>query len=119
KRIVEDAAVVSPESISLFGQTYFIGNVRANLDAAHNLIGFKFTPGGALPAGCDPNLVVDPVTDTFNNVLGAICYKTSSGDPGADSKPDGFPDPTHIYRGLAGEVNKRFANNWQLLRHFR
>lgn len=119
KRIVEDAAVVSPESISLFGQTYFIGNVSSRIDAAHNLIGIKFTPGGALPAGCDPNLVVDPVTDNFGNVLGAICYKTGSGDPGADGVPDGFPDPVHIYRGVEIELNKRFSDNWQLLTNFR
>ncbi len=119
KRIVEDAAVVSPESISLFGQTYFIGNVKANLDAAHNLVGFKFTPGGALPTGCDPNLVVDPVTDTFGNVLGAICYAAGSGDPGGDGKADGFPDPVHIYRGVEIELNKRFSNNWQLLSNWR
>jgi len=119
KRIVEDAAVVSPESISLFGQTYFIGNVSSRIDAAHNLIAFKFTPGGALPAGCDPNLVVDPVTDNFGNVLGAICYKTGSGDPGADGQSDGFPNPVHIYKGLEVEVNKRFSDGWQLLSNFR
>jgi hypothetical protein len=119
KRIVEDAAVVSPESISLFGQTYFIGNVRANLDAAHNLIGTKFAHGAALPAGCDPNLVVDPVTDTFGNILGAICYKTGSGDRGGDGIADGFPDPVHIYRGVEIELNKRFSNNWQLLSNWR
>ncbi len=119
RRIVEDAAVVSPESISLFGQTYFIGNVSARIDAAHNLIGTKYTAGGAVPAGCDPSLVVDPVTDTFGNVLGAICYKTGSGDPGADGQPDGFPDPVHIYKALEIELNKRFSDNWQLLSNFR
>jgi hypothetical protein len=119
KRIVEDAAVVSPESISLFGQTYFIGNVRASLDAAHNLIGTKFTPGGPVPAACDPDLVVDPVTDTFGNVLGAICYAAGSGDPGGDGVADGFPDPVHIYRGVEIELNKRFSNNWQLLSNWR
>ncbi|MDQ5843790.1 MAG: TonB-dependent receptor, partial [Acidobacteriota bacterium] len=58
KRIVEDAAVVSPESISLFGQTYFIGNITSALDAANNLIGFTYTPGTAdvsKPAGCRAN----------------------------------------------------------------
>ena len=119
KRIVEDAAVVSPESISLFGQTYFIGNVRANLDAAHNLIGTKYASGGPVPAGCDPTLVVDPVTDTFGNVLGAICYKTGSGDPGGDGLADGFPNPIHIYRGVEIELNKRFSDNWQLLSNWR
>jgi hypothetical protein len=135
KRIVEDAAVVSPESISLFGQTYFIGNVNSALDAAHNLIGFKYTPGtpnATKPAGCrqNPNAPFDAttnsipndvpsVTDTFGNVLGAICYAVGSGDPGADGVPDGFPDPIHIYRGLEIELNKRFSNNWQLLSNWR
>ena len=136
KRIVEDAAVVSPEAISLFGQTYFIGNVRASLDAAKNLVGFKYTPGTAdasLPAGCRVNpgapynavtnpingLVVDPVTDTFGTVLGAICYANGSGDPGADGKPDGFPDPVHIYKGFEIELNKRFSAGWQLLSNVR
>ena len=135
KRIVEDAAVVSPESISLFGQTYFIGNVRAGLDAAHNLIGFTYTPGTAdasKPAGCRANpaapfdattnpidLDVPKVTDTFGNVKGAICYATGSGDPGGDGVADGFPDPVHIYRGLEIELNKRFSNNWQLLSNWR
>jgi hypothetical protein len=119
KRIVEDAAVVSPESISLFGQTYFIGNVRASLDAAHNLRAFKFTPGGTLPSGCDPDLVVDPVTNNFGTVLGAICYGHGSGDPGADGSPDGFPDPVHIYKGVEIELNKRFSGGWQMLNNFR
>lgn len=119
KRIVEDAAVVSPESISLFGQTYFIGNVSAAMDAAHNLVPFKFPVGGALPAGCDPNLVVDEVHDNAGNSLGGICYGTGSGDPGADGSPDGFPDPVHIYRGFEIEVNKRFSDGWQLLSNWR
>jgi hypothetical protein len=135
KRIVEDAAVVSPESISLFGQTYFIGNVRAAVDAAHNLVGFTYTPGTASaskPAGCRANpalpfdattnkinLDVPKVTDTFGNVLGAICYATGSGDPGGDGVADGFPDPVHVYKGWEIELNKRFSDNWQLLSNWR
>jgi hypothetical protein len=119
KRIVEDAAVISPESAFLFGQTYFIGNVNASLDAAHNLKGFKYTPGGPLPAGCDPNLDAGTVRDNFGNVLGAICYATGSGDPGGDGVADGFPDPIHVYKGVEIELNKRFSNNWQLLSNWR
>jgi hypothetical protein len=135
KRIVEDAAVVSPESISLFGQTYFIGNVNAALDAAHNLIGFTYTPGTAnasKPAGCRQNpaaawnattnpIVLDAgtVRDTFGNAVGAICYAAGSGDPGGDGIADGFPDAIHLYRGLEIELNKRFSNNWQLLSNWR
>ncbi|HEV7797395.1 MAG TPA: TonB-dependent receptor [Pyrinomonadaceae bacterium] len=135
KRIVEDAAVVSPESISLFGQTYFIGNVNAALDAAHNLIGFTYTPGTAdasKPAGCRQNpgaafnavtnpIILDAgtVTDTFGNVKGAICYAGGSGDPGGDGIADGFPNPIHTYKGWEIELNKRFSNNWQLLTNWR
>lgn len=43
-RIVEDAAVVAPESADFFGQTYFIGNVNATLDDAVNPISVRFTP---------------------------------------------------------------------------
>lgn len=136
ERIVEDAAVVSPESISLFGQTYFIGNVSAKIDAAHNLLPFKYAPGTAdasKPAGCrvNPgaayNAVTNPingldagtVTDNFGTVLGAICYGNGSGDPGADGQPDGFPNPVHIYKALEVELNKRFADGWQMMTNFR
>jgi len=135
KRIVEDAAVVSPESISLFGQTYFIGNVNATLDAARNLMGFKYTPGiadASKPAGCRQNpgaafdattnpIVLDAgtITDNFGNTIGAICYASGSGDAGADGIADGFPDAIHIYKGVEIELNKRFSNGWQLLSNWR
>ncbi|HSS22602.1 MAG TPA: TonB-dependent receptor [Pyrinomonadaceae bacterium] len=135
KRIVEDAAVVSPESISLFGQTYFIGNVKASLDAAHNLVGFTYTPGTAdasKPAGCRANpgapfnaatnpIILDAgtISTTLGTVVGAICYAAGSGDPGGDGQADGFPDPIHIYKGWEIELNKRFSDNWQLLSNWR
>ncbi len=115
-RIVEDAAVVAPESADFFGQTYFIGNVTSTLDAAVNPVGFRFTPGGAIPSQCDPGLV--------NDVLG-ICYAANgadgrpAGDPGADGVADGFPDAVRNYRAVEIEVNKRFSNNWQLLSNWR
>ena len=116
KRIVEDAAVVAPESADFFGQTYFIGNVNANLDAAINPVSFKFTPGSAIPAGCDPDLV--------NTDLG-VCYAAlgkngqPAGNPGEDGVPDGFPDPIRKYRAVEIELNKRFSRGWQLLSNWR
>jgi hypothetical protein len=123
KRIVEDAAVVAPESADFFGQTYFIGNVNAKLDAAVNPISVKFTPtfdaaGNVtnVPAACDPNLV--------NPDLG-VCYRpngangASAGAPGADGVPDGFPDPIRKYRAVELELNKRFSKGWQLLTNWR
>jgi Carboxypeptidase regulatory-like domain/TonB-dependent Receptor Plug Domain len=126
KRVVEDAAVVSPEQFnnSLFGQTYFIGNINSQLDAAVNPIAHVFTPGGAVPAECtNPDFVIDPVLDPRNdqNVLGAVCFSgpANIGDLGADGIPDGFPDPVHRYRAVEIEVNRRFLNNWQLLANWR
>lgn len=132
KRIVEDAAVVSPEGAAFFGQTYFIGNIDSKTDAAVNPIAVKFTPtfdaaGNVtnVPAQCDPDLVNPTVTDSSGNVLGGVCYPAlgkngqPAGDPGADGVPDGFPDPIRKYRAVEIEVNKRFSNNWQLLANWR
>ncbi len=132
KRIVEDAAVVSPEGIDFFGQTYFIGNITSTLDAAVNPISHVFTPTydlaghiTNLPAACDPGLVNDQVTDSAGDVVGGVCWETNgkngqpAGNPGADGVPDGFPDPVHNYRAVEIELNKRFSNNWQLLSNWR
>jgi hypothetical protein len=116
KRIVEDAALVAPESADFFGQAYFIGNINSALDAATNPISRHFTPGGTPPAACDPSLV--------NSDLG-VCYLPNgangkpAGDFIADGVADGFPNPVHIYKALEIEVNKRFSNNWQLLSNWR
>jgi Carboxypeptidase regulatory-like domain len=133
KRIVEDAAVVSPEGFEFFGQTYFIGNINAKVDAAVNPIAVKFTPQFDptgkillnLPSQCDPGLVNTAVTNSAGNVVGAVCFAANgkngqpAGDPGGDGVPDGFPDPVHKYRGVEIELNKRFSNNWQLLANWR
>jgi hypothetical protein len=125
KRIVEDAAVVSPEGYAFFGQTYFIGNINSRLDAAVNPISHVFPVGGPIPAACDPNLVNPAVTNSAGQVVGAVCWETNgrngqpAGDPGADGVPDGFPDPVHNYKALEIELNKRFSNNWQLLSNWR
>jgi hypothetical protein len=136
KRIVEDAAVVSPEAASFFGQTYFIGNITSRLDAAVNPISFPYSAGladASKPAGCRANpaaafnattnpIVFDnPSVTSSQGVCFAVLGKNGqpAGDPGADGVPDGFPDPVHIYKGLEIELNKRFSDNWQLLTNFR
>ena len=131
KRIVEDAAVVPPEGAAFFGQTYFIGNVNASLDAAVNPIGVKFTPtfdsGGNVnnvPVRCR-SVATDPTSGDFVNSDLGICFQPlgangqPAGDSGADGVPDGFPDPVHNYRAVEIELNKRFSNNWQLLANWR
>ncbi len=126
KRIVEDAAVVSPEGFNTdITQFYFIGNITAKLDAAVNPIAFKFPANGTPPAQCDKNLVNPEVTNSAGQVVGGICYAAlgkngqPAGNPGADGVSDGFPDPVHKYRGVEIELNKRFSNNWQLLSNWR
>jgi hypothetical protein len=131
KRIVEDAAVVAPESANFFGQTYFIGNINSKVNAAVNPIGVKFTPtfdtdGNVtnVPVPCRSN-PTDPTSGDFVNGELGICFQPlgkngqPAGAPGADGVPDGFPDPVHKYRGVEIELNKRFSNNWQLLANWR
>ena len=137
KRIVEDAAVVSPEAAAFFGQTYFIGNINAKLDAAVNPISHVLPAGFApkydpvtglatnLPAQCDPQLFNPAVTNSAGKVVGAVCYEARgkngkpAGSSGADGVADGFPDPVHNYRAVEIELNKRFSSNWQLLTNWR
>jgi hypothetical protein len=124
ERIVEDAAVVSPEGAAFFGQTYFIGNISSTLDAAVNPIAFKYPVGAPLPTQCNPDLATE-VFDHTGKSLGMVCYATlgkngkPAGDPGADGVPDGFPDPVHNYRAVEIELNKRFSKNWQLISNWR
>ena len=135
KRIIEDAAVVSPEgAFTDLNQTYFIGNINSKTDQATNPIPHTYapltnglpTPDSAKPAACKlPNGTIpydNPgVTDSNGNVVGAVCYEPfgKNGLPAGagvpDGVPDGFPDPVHIYKGFVVEVNKRFSDNWQLL----
>lgn len=125
KRVVEDAAVISPEQFNagLFGQTYFLGNINARLDAAINPIPHVFTPGGPVPSACtNPDWIIDPVEDPRTGAtLGAVCFSgpPDAGGLGSDGIPDGFPDPIHKYRAFEIEVNRRFQNNWQVLANWR
>ena len=135
KRIVEDGALVSPESAAFFGQTYFIGNINSKLDAGVNPISHVLPPTFVpvldgnnlptnLPKACAPTLFTD-VHDFKGNLLGFVCYEANgangrpAGSFGADGVPDGFPDPVHIYRAVEIELNKRFSNSWQLLSNWR
>ena len=127
KRVVEDAAVVSPEQYiaGLFGQTYFLANVSSTFDGAINPIPHLFTPGATPPAACGgagAPYVIDPVEDPRTGAtLGAVCFEPNpnAGGLGSDGIPDGFPDVLHRYRAVEIEVNKRFANNWQLMANWR
>lgn len=127
KRIIEDAAIASPEASNagLPFFAYFIGNVSSRLDASINPIPHLFTPGTTPPAVCGGAgaiYVIDPVEDPRTGAtLGAICYSPNpnAGAIGSDGIADGFVDPKHRYRAVEIEVNKRFSDNWQLLANWR
>jgi hypothetical protein len=77
------------------------------------------------PGGGTANFEADPVTDTFNNVLGAVCVEDNgvNGQPAgadiADGVPDGFPNAIRNYQAVEIEVNKSFSKNWLLRANWR
>jgi len=101
-RIIEDEQGVnitqgysvygSPEAVAMgFGVPYVIGNPSASQDIFHNQ-----TPctGGA--------------PTCFNG------WSAPLATPGPDGTPDGFPNPSRIYKAAEIVVSRRFANNFQV-----
>lgn len=128
KRIVEDMSGISPEASNAgVNQAYVIGNVGSNTDLFTNPISHLYPSGGTMPAACDPNLFLDPVEDTFGNIIppGAVCYELLgkngqlAGSNIPDGVPDGFPQPSRNYTAVEIEVNKSFSRNWQMRANWR
>jgi len=157
KRIVEDTGGISPEAANAgVPQQFAITNVNKSTDIFTNPTEILFPTGtDPLAAGCPldllgtitgvgPNslpvplppipIVLDPVTDTFNNVVapGAVCF--GSGGPDAainpkngqqigsahpDGVPDGFVNPIRQYTAVEIEVNKAFSKNWLMRANWR
>ena len=128
KRIVEDAASVSPEGSlacdvatgnHCITQLYFIGNISPRLDAAVNLVPFTYTTGGAVPAGC-ATFMGAPRYNYDAGTGQSVCFAQTGVDPATDleintpdGNADGFPQAVRKYRALELELNRRFANGWQ------
>jgi hypothetical protein len=121
KRIIEDAASVSPEA-ALAGivQVYYIGNINSQLDAAVNLHPFLYSTGGAIPAGCALTAGGAPRYNFDSSNNQSVCFAQTGIDPLTDAEinepdgnPDGFPDPVRKYRAFELELNRRFSNGWQ------
>jgi hypothetical protein len=126
KRIVEDAASVSPEAAEAgIGQVYYIANISATLDAAVNLVPFTYTTGGTVPAGCARDADGAPVFNFDGPGNRSVCFAQTGIDADGnainvpDGKPDGFPDAVRKYRAVEIELNRRFANNWQMFFNWR
>lgn len=123
-RIVEDASGIAPEAYNAgLNQIYLITNPGRTLDLFTNPIGHTYTSGATPPLACggaDAEYVQDPVTDTYNNNLGAVCYEPTgvNGElPGSDipdGVADGFPQPIRNYQAVEIEFNKPFSRNWQM-----
>jgi Carboxypeptidase regulatory-like domain len=139
KRIIEDAAVLSPEAALsgdwpnfdtfLINQVYSIANISSRLDAFTNLQPFIFNPtinGAGLitntPAGCASTLFsgLRQPNYFFEHGSQSVCFAQTGIDPDTgntlvipDGIPDGFPDAVRNYKALEIEVNRRFSNGWQ------
>jgi len=123
KRIIEDAAVLSPEAaLAGINQVYSIVNISSHLDAFTNLVPFIYNPAtSATPAGCLQDAGA-PVF-FFDNGAKSVCFASTGIDLNEDTfantfvipdgKPDGFPDAVRKYRALEIELNRRFADGWQ------
>src|SRR5690349_21539939 len=128
KRIVEDAASVSPEGslacdvatgTHCITQLYFIGNISPRLDAAVNLVPHIYATGSAVPAGCA--LFMGLPRYNFDSGTGqSVCFAQTGVDPttdleinSPDGNADGFPLAVRKYRALEIELNRRFSNGWQ------
>jgi len=126
KRIVEDTGGISPEAADAgVNQFFLIGNPSSKTDLFTNPIPHTFAPTAAVPSQCDPTLVANPVTDTFGNTLGAVCFETNGVNGQAagidipDGVADGFPDPVRNYQAVEIEVNKSFSKNWLMRANYR
>jgi len=85
-----------------------------------------FPIGGTAPAGCTSGVeaeIDDPVTGA---PISNVCFGSAGINPitGAsvnipDGIADGFPDPVRRYKAFELELNKRFADRWQLLSNIR
>jgi outer membrane receptor for ferrienterochelin and colicin len=131
KRIVEDTGGISPEAaLAGVNQTFVIANPGPNTDIFTNPIPHTYPVGGAIPAACMDSAGKVPynnagVTDTFGNVLGAVCFSPLGSNlqaPGSDipdGTPDGFPAPIRRYQAVEIEANKSFSKNWLMRANWR
>jgi hypothetical protein len=128
KRIVEDGGGGSPEGVSAgLPVEYLIANLGPTTDLFTNEVPTSYTPG--TPPPCTSGIFLDPVVDSLNTVLGAVCFNQVTIDPVRgplfggeavpDGIPDGFPNPIRNYWAVEFEVNKSFSKNWMMRANWR
>jgi hypothetical protein len=98
RRIIEDTSGINvTQNNAGVPQQYIIANPSAKLDIFHN-----FSPCTSGPS-CDP--------DTGYNDLNQPIL-------GSDGIPDGFPNPSRIYKSMELVVSRRFSNGLQLFANY-
>jgi hypothetical protein len=98
RRIIEDISGINvTQNNAGVPQQYVVANPNAKLDIFHN-----FTPCTSGPT-CDP--------DTGYNDLNQPIL-------GSDGSPDGFPNPSRIYKAMELVVGRRFNNGLQFYANY-
>jgi len=98
KRILEDISGINvTQSLAGSNQQYVISNPSASLDIFRN--GNPCTSGPT----CDLN----------------TGFTLGGGDLGSDGQPDGFSNPSRVYKAMELIVSKRFAANFQVYASYR
>jgi hypothetical protein len=93
RRILEDTSGVNvTQALAGVPQQYVIANPNAKLDIYQN----------SFPCSSGPNC---------NTAIGYTNFANGTNNPlGSDGIPDGFPNPSRIYKSGEFIVNKRFSN---------
>ena len=98
KRILEDISGINvTQALAGSNQQYVISNPSKSLDIFKN--GFACSGGPT----CDPS----------------TGFTLGGGDLGKDGNPDGFSNPSRVYKAMELIVSKRFSTNFQLYASYR
>ncbi len=99
RRILEDVSGINvTQYLAGVPQQYVVSNPSASLDIFRNAF-----PCNASDPGCDPNTGFTAITNPL----------------GSDGIPDGFPNPSRIYKAMELLLTKRFSSNWQMYASYR
>ena len=137
RRIIEDLAALSPEAADAgLTQQYLIGNPSKTTDYFTNPIQhdyfFDFVNNtGGCPLATNAG-DVQGITDSNGNVVTNTAGNNSTciaagpyangglpGDPKSDGIPDGYVNPSRIYKSIEFEVNKSMSRGWQMRANYR
>ncbi len=99
RRIIEDMSGINvTQALAGLPQIYNIGNPSASLDIFQNSLPCTVGTANCINYG------------TASSPLGYTAFKNGTSNPdGPDGVPDGFPNPSRIYKSMELVVGKRFS----------